>query len=89
MKKMKNEEKKIAHCLIFFYKKAATGGALQKKVFLKISKIHRKITVLECLIFNKAPIPQSLQKKRQTPTHVFSCSFCEILKMFSLSYERN
>ena len=38
MKKMKNEEKKIAHCLIFFYKKAAIGGALQKKAFLKISK---------------------------------------------------
>ena len=35
---MKNEEKKIAHCFIFFYKKAATGGALQKKVFLKILK---------------------------------------------------
>ena len=35
---MKNEEKKIAHCLIFFYKEAATGGALQKKVLLKISK---------------------------------------------------
>ena len=35
---MKNEEKKIVHFLIFFYKKAATGGALQKKVFLKISK---------------------------------------------------
>ena len=35
---MKYEEKKIAHCLIFFYKEAATGGALQKKVLLKISK---------------------------------------------------
>ena len=35
---MKNEEKKIAHCLIFFYKEAAAGGALQKEVFLKISK---------------------------------------------------
>ena len=38
MKKLKNEEKKIAHCLFFFYKEAATGGALQKKVSLKISK---------------------------------------------------
>ena len=35
---MKNEEKNIAHCLIFFYKEAATGGALQKKMFLKIPK---------------------------------------------------
>ena len=42
MNKMKHEEKKIAHCLIFFYKKAATGGALQKKVFLKISKNSQK-----------------------------------------------
>ena len=28
MKKMKNEEKKIVHSLIFFYEEAATGSVL-------------------------------------------------------------
>ena len=51
MKKMKNEEKKIVHCLTFFYKEAATGGALQKKVFLKISENSQENTCVRMSYF--------------------------------------
>ena len=37
MKKMKVEEKKIVHSLIFSYEEAAIIGVLEEKVFLKIS----------------------------------------------------
>ena len=59
MKKMKIDGKNNKF-LDFFYEEAATGGALQKKVSLKIQKIHWKTPVLKCLIFNKAPIMSSL-----------------------------
>ena len=38
MKKMKVEEKKIVHSLIFSYEEAAIIGVLEEKVFLKISQ---------------------------------------------------
>ena len=46
-----------------------TGGVLLKRVFLKISEIHRKTFVLKSL-FNRI--------SRLDRVQVFSCEFCKI-----------
>ena len=48
------------------YPEAATGGALQEKVFLEIRKIHRKTPVSQAWNFIKV----------ETLAQVFSCKFC-------------
>ena len=54
-----------------------TGGLLQKNVFLKVCKFHRKTSVLESL-FNKVVGLQLYYKN--APTQVFSCEICKIFK---------
>ena len=51
---------------------AAIGSCSSKQVFLKIFNIDMKTPVLESL-FNR-----TLYK--ETPTQVFSCQYCEILR---------
>ena len=46
-----------------------------KKLFLKISEIHRKIPVLESILIKFSKI--------ETLTQVFSCEVCEIFKSTS------
>ena len=55
--------------------KAATVGALQEKLFFKISRNSQKTHVSESLFLIKL---QTLEQV--TLAHVFSCEFCEIFK---------
>ena len=50
---------------------ADTGGVLQKKFLLKISKIDRK-TVINYQVCNFI--------KKEIPTQVFSCNFCKFFQ---------
>ena len=53
---------------------AATGHALQKKVFLKISQISQENTCVVGVSLNK------VAELRTQKTNVFSCEYCKIFK---------
>ena len=56
----------------FENREAATGSALQEKVFLEILQIHRKTLALESLFNNVTGL--------HAFSHVFSCEYCESFK---------
>ena len=56
-----------------------------KTSFQKFPKIHRKTAVMESL-FNKFVGLVSANSKKETPTEVFSCEFCENFQNYSYSY---
>ena len=59
--------------------KAATGVVLQKKMFLKFHKYHKRTPVLESLFYKVAGLGLQLYLK-ETPTWAFSCEIYEIFK---------
>ena len=59
---------------------AAVCRCSSKQVFLKISQYSQKISVFESL-FNKAgTLITCVFIKKEIPTQVFSCEYCEIFK---------
>ena len=59
---------------------AAVCRCSSKQVFLKISQCSQKISVFESL-FNKAgTLKTCVFIKKEIPTQVFSCEYCEIFK---------
>ena len=59
---------------------AAVCRCSSKQVFLKISQYSQKISVFEPL-FNKAgTLKTCVFIKKEIPTQVFSCEYCEIFK---------
>ena len=63
----------MLHECLLPQKRSSTG--LQKKVFLKFPKFHRKAPVLYSLVNNVAGL-----KAKETPTEMFSCEICELFK---------
>ena len=59
------------------FPEAATEGILLKKVFLKISKLHRNTTALDSLLIR---LKAGNFIKKETQAQTFSCEICEIFK---------
>ena len=55
---------------------AATGGVLQKKIFLETSQNSQEKTCATVSFLIK--LQTSNFVKKETPAQVFSCEFCEI-----------
>ena len=69
---------KIVNSWYCYNQKQSSGGVLQKRCSYEFCKIHKKTPALTC-VFNEAADLQSLTlSKKEVPTHMFSCEFCEI-----------
>ena len=68
------------HYWYYWYcnQKQSSGGVLQRRCCYEFCKIHKKTPVLTC-VFNQTADLQSLTlSKKEVPTQMFSCKFCEI-----------
>ena len=65
---------------MFGFLESATGNALWKKVFFKISQNSQEITCDYGLFFNKVADLRLFFKKKETLAQVFSHELCENFK---------
>ena len=74
-------------CYLFMYEnvqgklsEAAVHRSSSKLVFLKISQYLQETPVLESLFYKAAGLKVCIFIKKEIPTQVFSCEYCEIFK---------